>query len=330
MGPPGLALLAPFNALIATDIGDGDTVPFYDATLGNVTAVAQRLAGYTSRFSAGGRLTLITAVPVTISDVTAAGTLYYTPYLHNKIGIYDGTRWTQETCAEISLSLTLTSAKQYDVFIYSNAGTLTLELSAAWTDATTRVDALAMQDGIYVKSGAATRRWLGTIRASNTNTTEDSYAKRFVSNFYNRTMRPMFNCPGYSDGNTATTLSITSTTFAAMNGGTNDLIEWVNCEASAVNLYAKICHVAPVAGNIQSGISFENATTGVFSVNGSSDTTFTDEGSIPVSRLFAAGYHSANLVSRVTTGTGTVTVDRARSGANADPFATYVSGVLMG
>jgi hypothetical protein len=92
----------------------------------------------------------------------------------------------------LSLSLTLTDAKNYDVFVYDNSGTLTLELSDAWTDGTTRADALALQDGVYVKNGATTRRWLGTIRASGTDTTEDSVAKRFVWNYYNQTEKRLY------------------------------------------------------------------------------------------------------------------------------------------
>src|SRR5437016_1613615 len=113
-------------------------------------------------FIPGGRLTLTTAVPVTTADVTGAGTLYYTPYLHDRIRIYDGTRWQYYVFAELSLSLTLTNAKLYDVFVYDNSGTLTLELSAAWTNNTTRSDALGTQDSVQVKNSAKTRLWLGT------------------------------------------------------------------------------------------------------------------------------------------------------------------------
>ncbi|MBI5369076.1 MAG: hypothetical protein HZA54_18720 [Planctomycetes bacterium] len=139
-----------------------------------------------------GRLTLTTGVPVTTADVTAAGTLYFTPYQGNRVALYDGAAWALATFTERSLALTLTSGKNYDVFLYDNSGTLTLELSAAWTNDTTRADALALQDGVYVKSGATTRRYLGTIRASGTNVTEDSAARRFVWNACQRLRRNLF------------------------------------------------------------------------------------------------------------------------------------------
>ncbi len=137
-----------------------------------------------------GRLTLTTAVPVTTADVTAATTLYYTPYRGNRVWLHTGSEWAEHLFTELSLALTgLTADTNFDVFLYNNAGTLTLEL-LAWTNATTRATALAMQDGLLVKSGATTRLYLGTIRITGTiGQTEDSAAKRYVWNCYHRVAR---------------------------------------------------------------------------------------------------------------------------------------------
>jgi hypothetical protein len=133
-----------------------------------------------------------TGVPISTSDRTAQSTLYYTPHVHTGLSLYDGTSWKVYTFAEVSLALSsLTSGKNYDVFVYDNAGTLTLELSAAWSSDTARTDALTTQDGVTVKNGSTTRRWLGTIRTTATTTTEDSAAKRFVWNAQNRVARPL-------------------------------------------------------------------------------------------------------------------------------------------
>lgn len=136
------------------------------------------------------RLTLTSGLPVTTSDVTAAGTLYCTPFRGNQIDLYDGTNWNRRTSAEFSLALTLTSGKPYDVFVYDNAGVPMLEV-LVWTNDTTRATALSTQDGVLVKSGAATRRYVGTLYASGANTTEDSIAKRYLWNYYNRVNRTM-------------------------------------------------------------------------------------------------------------------------------------------
>jgi hypothetical protein len=142
----------------------------------------------------GGRLTLETGVPVSSSDQTAKSTLYYTPYSGNRIDLWDGSMWRPFLFTETSLSLTLTSGKNYDVFGFINTGTdtLNLELSTAWTTDTARATALTTQDGILVKSGAGTRRYLGTLRATGTNTTEDSLRRRFVWNYYNQITRALF------------------------------------------------------------------------------------------------------------------------------------------
>lgn len=137
------------------------------------------------------RLTLTSGTPVTTSDVTAAGTIYACPYKGKQIALYDGTIWNIRTSAEFSLALSgLTSGKPYDVFCYDNAGTPTLEF-LVWTNDTTRATALAYQDGVLVKSGATTRRYLGTFYTTSTTTTEDSAAKRYLWNYYHRADRTL-------------------------------------------------------------------------------------------------------------------------------------------
>lgn len=142
----------------------------------------------------GGRITLESGVPVSTSNQTSKSTIYYTPYAHDWVRLYDGTRPKLYQFTERSLSLSgLTSGKNYDVFLYDNSGTLTLELSSSWTNDTTRANALAWQAGVgWVKSGTATRLWLGTIRTTGTTTTElvfggaDTAGRSFIWNAYNR------------------------------------------------------------------------------------------------------------------------------------------------
>lgn len=123
-----------------------------------------------------------------------SSTLRFAPFGGDRVALYDGTSWTLHNFSEISLTLSgLTSGANYDVFLYNNSGTLTLELTA-WTSDTARATALTTQDGVYVKSGVATRRYLGTIRTVSTSATEDSGggiitqvgAKRFVWNYCHR------------------------------------------------------------------------------------------------------------------------------------------------
>lgn len=137
-------------------------------------------------YAPGGRLTLTSGVSVTTADVVGASTLFYTPHVGNAIPLFNGTTWELLTFTERSLGLSgLISSRPYDVFAFNSGGTVTLELTA-WTNDTTRATALAYQDGVLVRSGAATRRHLGTIYTTGTNTTEDSFLNRYVVNRYNR------------------------------------------------------------------------------------------------------------------------------------------------
>lgn len=131
------------------------------------------------------RLTLTQGVPVTTSDVVGASTIYLTRYQGAHVALWDGSAWVlhEIPSGDVSLALSgLTAGKVYDVFLRDAAGTLTLSLSAAWADNVTRTDALAVQDGIRVLASDHTRRLVGTICATGTDTTEDSQEKRFLCN----------------------------------------------------------------------------------------------------------------------------------------------------
>jgi len=181
------------------------------------------LTGTLLALACQGRLTLSTGVPVTTSDVTAATTLYFTPYLGNKIALYDGsTKWTVYTFTEKSIAVPSTTSTMYDVFMYDNSGTPTLELTA-WTNDTTRATALTTQNGVYVKTGATTRRYLGSFRTTGVSgQTEDSLAKRFVWNMYNRVARAMMVLEATDSWNYSTT------TWRQMNGSTANQLAFVS------------------------------------------------------------------------------------------------------
>lgn len=149
-----------------------------------------RLFGLAGTFP-GGRLTLESGVPISTTDQTAKTNIFYTPYIHNKIQLWDGTRWLQITFTEYTLALgTLTSAKPYDVFAYYNSGALALE-SLVWTDDTSRATSVTLQDGRYAKNGDKTRLYLGTFYTTSTTTTEDSLLNRYLFNMHNRAKRKM-------------------------------------------------------------------------------------------------------------------------------------------
>lgn len=173
----------------------------------------------------GGRLTLTSGTPVTTSDVTAAGTLYWTPYLSGDVSLYDTTnsRWLWYTPGEVSGSMSgFTTAQPYDVFLYDNAGTVTMYF-LAWASGTARATALTTQNGVKVLSGAgnAKYRYVGTVRMQSTGLCEDSVLRRFVWNYYNRVSRKLLVTDAtnsWSDTNTA---------WHALNSSTANRVEVV-------------------------------------------------------------------------------------------------------
>lgn len=167
------------------------------------------------------RLTLTTGLAVTTADVTGATTIYFTPHKGNRIALFNGRVWEVLTSAQASLAIgTITSDKNYDVFAYNASGTLTLE-ALAWTNDTTRATALVKQDGIWCKTGALTRRYVGTFRTTATTTTEDSAAKRFLFNADNRVERRLRLVEADASH------SYSTATWRSWNNSTANRVQWL-------------------------------------------------------------------------------------------------------
>ena len=188
---------------------------------GTATTDAAAVQNVNARHMCEGRLTLTTGVPVTTSDVTAAETLYFTAFRGNCIALYDGTNWVRRTCSEASIDVPDVTGV-HDVFAYDNAGTVTLEV-LVWTDGTNRATALTTQDGVLVKTGDATRRYLGTFYSTTAGNgqIEDSVANRYLWNYYHRVVR--------SAKSTNTTASWTYTTagWRQANASTQNQVNMV-------------------------------------------------------------------------------------------------------
>ena len=137
----------------------------------------------------GGRLTLTTVTPVMTATVSAATTVYYTPYLNSVVAIYDGTNWNYQSFSEVSQLTTdatkspaaVAASSVYDVFVWNDAGTIRATRGPAWTNTTTRSagTALVRVNGVWlnnatITNGPAAQRgtYVGSI-ASNAGSTID-------------------------------------------------------------------------------------------------------------------------------------------------------------
>lgn len=140
-----------------------------------------------------GRLSLSSSEAVTTNDITNANTLYYHPYDGNTVSLYNTTSssWKFYSLSSVlSYSLSgLLSSRNYDIFLFHNGTSLALEIEP-WSShdagTSTRATNLVRQNGVLVKSGSLSRRYLGTLRASGPIVCEDSLLKRFLYNHYNK------------------------------------------------------------------------------------------------------------------------------------------------
>lgn len=245
-------------------------------------------------FSAG-RLTLTSGSPTPTTDQTSKSVVYYTPYNGHRISLYNGISWMSYTLSEISLTLSgLTAAKNYDIFIYSPGGT-TLSLEAlAWTNDTTRATALTLQNGVYVRFAATSKRYVGTIRTTSTTTTEDSISKRFVWNVNNRVEKPM-----YKNGTTSHTY--TTASWRNWNNDATLRVEFViGIDAAQVIHFGG----ASTGTSIDIGAAFDGSTPGYDSINSTgSGVTQNRGGRSYSSRGFYLGYHYCQMQEYGATGT---------------------------
>jgi hypothetical protein len=151
------------------------------------------------------RLTLTSGAPVP-GDFAGGGStvIYFTPYTGNRVALYNGSAWVVYETSEISIdfsTLSLADSALYDVFLYNDGGTLTLEIGSQWTDANNRAAALALQDGVYVLGSDATQRYLGTFYIESGGLCYDHIWGRDLYNVANRIPRTVSNVSGPTSTN---------------------------------------------------------------------------------------------------------------------------------
>lgn len=201
-----------------------------------------------------GRLTLATGNPV--ADTTGGTTVYFTPYIGNRISIFDGTNWKFYNFTERSIAITgQTNGIPCDIFIFDNSGTLTLELSA-WSSATTRSTNIVLQDGVYVKTGATTRRYLGTILPTSGTTCNDDTLKRGVWNYCNRVRRAV------SKTDTTDTWTYTAASFHIANAVATNLFTYVVglAEDAIRATVTGVCSNSAGAASVSVGVGVDSTT----------------------------------------------------------------------
>lgn len=237
----------------------GDTdVAVADGGTGAGTAEGARANLELARsFIPQGRLTLTTATPVLTADVSGATTVYYTPHVGNQLPLWNGSVFVPTVFSELSLALDSDSGhtgyhqsgKNFDLFVFEG-GSIKLGTGPAWTNDTTRADAISRTNGVLVNNGSIVIRWgasggdtttvsagrailVGTMRASANGqvtcrfggATTQVGGMWFLWNLYNRVRVPL------RVHDATDSWPYTTATIRQKNGNAGNKIEVVNGEA---------------------------------------------------------------------------------------------------
>jgi hypothetical protein len=132
-----------------------------------------------------GRLSLSVNFPVMTSNAVAQTTIYYMPFVGNKVPIYDGTNMVMTTILDAGISVLTTdttkspaaigASKANDWYVWNDAGTIRLGHGPDWTSDTSRGSAPTpgRVQGIWTNSVAITNgpaqfrgTYVGTTRSN--------------------------------------------------------------------------------------------------------------------------------------------------------------------
>jgi hypothetical protein len=239
---------------VCTTTGDAASAVWTAINASSATPVVTAPQGY---------LTMTSATPIIVTEVTAGTAVYYTPLVGNLVPIYNGSSMIPTTFAELTLTLAAQhlASQIYDVFVFSNSGVVTLATGPAWATPTAgagdrgtgaSTTELTRLNGYWVNNVQITGRngantytiaanratYLGSIYMDGTNgqlTCHRAWGqsrKWGVWNAYNR--QPLYLKAGDS---TATWSYNTNTTRASNDASTNSLTvfsglaeEWYDLE----------------------------------------------------------------------------------------------------
>jgi len=133
----------------------------------------------------------------------SSDSLYFVPYNGNLISLYNGSSWEivsfDTTLVKTVFTLYPPQAPVdpantvFDIFAYLNNGSVSFE-SVNWSTNTSRINPLNKKDGVYVKSGDNTRRYIGSVMPisyggyppTGGNKFNNTINHRYIYNYYNR------------------------------------------------------------------------------------------------------------------------------------------------
>lgn len=271
----------------------------------------------------GGRLTLASGVPVMTSDVAGATTVYYTPYIHQCVPLYDGASFvmtdiggqlSQATTDTTKSPAAVTTNANHDLFVWNDSGTFRCTRGPAWSSGTARgtgsgTTELERVQGVLVNkqaitNGPAAQRgtYVGTIRSNGSSQIAFSLGGVAsggaagligVWNMHNRSPWGAFV------GDSTDSWSYTSTTVRAANNSSAMRVSFVAGvdEGMVSAIYA--AGFTTTGGGGRCGIGYDKT-------NGFDGSVFVPSASLQLPGFFAGspglGFHFVSAVERGNSG----------------------------
>ncbi len=286
-----------------------------------------------------GRLTLLTGVPVLVTNETAKTTIFYALYVGDQVPIYDGSSFVQRTIIELSLALDSNSGhtgyhqsgKLFDLFVDYNSGTPRLVSGPAWTNSTTRADAIARLNGIWTNNASVVTRfgtgagdtatiganlltYVGTFYATANGQTgmnvQPTPAAGGTNNIlglwnaYNREPVTAFN------QDSTASWSVTSASFEALNvGASSGLLNRVSFVDGLAQSEIRVAHFETCAAgatfNAQFGSVLDSTTATPAGIGATTDSASSSTAPVPDRFFPQTGFHYIQAVQKVSGGTAT-------------------------
>jgi hypothetical protein len=282
----------------------------------------------------GFRLTSVSSVSIPTTDQANVTAIYLTPHKSAAIALHTGVggRWVARVGIEFGLGLgVLLANRNYDVFAYWTGSAIQIEFSTAWTNDTTRADAISRLNGVWVKNSDSTRRYVGTIRTTSTTQTQDTVKQRFIWNADNQVRRFMYR------QETAISWAVAvSGSLGLANSNALNCVEYVQGLEDLVSLRTQAQYRANAANfGVQTAIGIDSTTTiPAQQLSGALQNRDDVSGfgygyaNAQFEGYTAAGYHKANWLERQG-GTGTTMFSVIQVGP-PDWGASGIQGYLMG
>jgi hypothetical protein len=267
------------------------------------------------------------------SDVSNSTSIYYTPYIHDKVPIYDGANWTMTTFTELTNTTTdntknpaaVGADSNYDLFVWNDAGTIRLGRGPAWSSATARgtgagTTELERVNGIWVNkiaitNGPAAQRgtYVGTVRSDGSSTidwelggTADGGDPIFLNvwNMYNRVFVRGESCDSTNSW-TYGTAAWRSTNNSASNRAS--FVRGMNEDATLARIGMR-CLSSTSADTAYAGIALDATNTNnAISASGTGGTSVSSSLMAVYSGIPGLGFHYLQGVEYNNSGTANVT-----------------------